>query len=109
MRVAPFPTFFVKKCPFFLHCCPFYKSGSYASPSPSHPITLSSSPSHPITLTRSPSHPLTLQVPVEYNILPPSVTCLTRLWHPNISEDGQICLSLLRPHSVDGLGWAPTR
>ena len=75
--------------------------------SASHPLTLS--PSHLLTLTRSPSHPLTLQVPVEYNILPPSVTCLTRLWHPNISEDGQICLSLLRPHSVDGLGWAPTR
>ena len=32
-----------------------------------------------------------------------------RLWHPNISEEGEICLSLLRPHSVDGLGWAPTR
>jgi len=50
-----------------------------------------------------------VKVPVEYNILPPSVTCLTRLWHPNISEEGEICLSLLRPHSVDGLGWAPTR
>jgi len=50
-----------------------------------------------------------VKVPAEYNILPPSVTCLTRLWHPNISEEGQICLSLLRPHSVDGLGWAPTR
>lgn len=48
-------------------------------------------------------------VPVEYNILPPTVTCLTRLWHPNISETGEICLSLLRLHSVDGLGWAPTR
>ena len=50
-----------------------------------------------------------VQVPVEYNILPPAVTCLTRLWHPNISEDGEICLLLLRPHSMHGLGWAPTR
>ena len=35
--------------------------------------------------------------------------CGPQLWHPNISVEGSICLSLLRPHSVDGLGWAPTR
>lgn len=35
--------------------------------------------------------------------------CLTRLWHPNIAEEGDICLSLLRENSIDGLGWAPTR
>lgn len=40
---------------------------------------------------------------------PPSVKCLTKLWHPNISEDGDICLSLLRQNSIDGMGWAPTR
>lgn len=31
-------------------------------------------------------------VPPEYNIKPPSVTCLTRLWHPNINETGEVCL-----------------
>lgn len=40
---------------------------------------------------------------------PPIVKCETRLWHPNISEEGEICLSLLRQNSIDGLGWAPTR
>lgn len=40
---------------------------------------------------------------------PPTVKCLTKLWHPNISEEGEICLSLLRQNSIDGLGWAPTR
>ena len=40
---------------------------------------------------------------------PPDVVCMTKLWHPNISVDGDICLSLLRPHSLDGMGWAPTR
>ncbi len=40
---------------------------------------------------------------------PPTVKCHTRIWHPNISEDGKICLSILREHSVDGTGWAPTR
>ncbi|XP_072032128.1 NEDD8-conjugating enzyme UBE2F-like isoform X2 [Amphiura filiformis] len=50
-----------------------------------------------------------VHVPDEYNIVPPKVTCSTRIWHPNITEDGKICLSLLREHSVDGTGWAPTR
>ncbi|XP_058063980.1 NEDD8-conjugating enzyme UBE2F-like [Anopheles bellator] len=48
-------------------------------------------------------------VPEEYNMAPPKVKCLTKLWHPNISVDGDICLSLLRLNSIDGLGWAPTR
>ncbi|KAM9710104.1 NEDD8-conjugating enzyme UBE2F isoform 2-T2 [Menidia menidia] len=42
-------------------------------------------------------------------LLPPKVRCLTRIWHPNITENGEICLSLLREHSIDGTGWAPTR
>lgn len=45
----------------------------------------------------------------EYNMAPPTVKCLTKLWHPNISEDGDVCLSILRQNSIDGLGWAPTR
>jgi len=40
---------------------------------------------------------------------PPVVKCLTKLWHPNISEDGDVCLSILRQSSIDGMGWAPTR
>lgn len=35
---------------------------------------------------------------------PPIVKCLTRVWHPNINEDGSICLSLLRQNSLDGFG-----
>ncbi|KAK8747906.1 hypothetical protein OTU49_016222 [Cherax quadricarinatus] len=50
-----------------------------------------------------------INVPEEYNIAPPTVRCETKLWHPNISEEGEICLSLLRQNSIDGLGWAPTR
>ncbi|XP_067844084.1 NEDD8-conjugating enzyme UBE2F isoform X4 [Heptranchias perlo] len=48
-------------------------------------------------------------VPEAYNMVPPKVKCLTRIWHPNITETGEICLSLLREHSIDGTGWAPTR
>lgn len=50
-----------------------------------------------------------IEVPEEYNMVPPKVKCQTPLWHPNISEEGDICLSLLRQNSIDGLGWAPTR
>uniref|UniRef100_A0A8C6B8V2 E2 NEDD8-conjugating enzyme n=2 Tax=Odontoceti TaxID=9722 RepID=A0A8C6B8V2_MONMO len=49
------------------------------------------------------------EVPDAYNMVPPKVRCLTRIWHPNITETGEICLSLLREHSIDGTGWAPTR
>ncbi|CAK1544364.1 unnamed protein product [Leptosia nina] len=45
----------------------------------------------------------------DYNMAPPKVKCLTRLWHPNINLDGDICLSLLRQTSIDEHGWAPTR
>lgn len=50
-----------------------------------------------------------VEIPPEYNIKPPAVKCQTRLWHPNITEDGKICLSILREHSLDGTGWLPTR
>lgn len=43
------------------------------------------------------------------NRQPPKVKCVTKLWHPNISVSGDICLSLLRQNSIDGLGWVPTR
>ncbi|XP_052378885.1 NEDD8-conjugating enzyme UBE2F-like isoform X6 [Oncorhynchus keta] len=50
-----------------------------------------------------------IDVPEAYNMVPPKVKCQTRIWHPNIAETGEICLSLLREHSIDGTGWAPTR
>ncbi|CAH0562704.1 unnamed protein product [Brassicogethes aeneus] len=50
-----------------------------------------------------------INVTDEYNMVPPVVKCLTKLWHPNITEAGEVCLSLLRRHSVDGMGWSPIR
>ncbi|XP_062518464.1 NEDD8-conjugating enzyme UBE2F-like [Corticium candelabrum] len=51
----------------------------------------------------------TIEIPEGYNIKPPVATCTTRLWHPNITEDGKICLSILREHALDSSGWLPTR
>ncbi|VDD77654.1 unnamed protein product [Mesocestoides corti] len=48
-------------------------------------------------------------VPEGYNHVPPIVKCTTKIWHPNIDEEGRVCLSLLRPSSLDSSGWAPTR
>ncbi|KAF1407343.1 UBE2F enzyme, partial [Chauna torquata] len=33
-----------------------------------------------------------IEVPDAYNMVPPKVKCLTRIWHPNITETGEICL-----------------
>ena len=45
-----------------------------------------------------------IHVGEDYNITPPEVKCCTRLWHPNISEEGEVCLSILRQNSIDGMG-----
>ncbi|CAL8080263.1 unnamed protein product [Calicophoron daubneyi] len=50
-----------------------------------------------------------ISVPEGYNHTPPLVHCSTRIWHPNIDEEGRVCLSLLRQSSLDYSGWAPTR
>uniref|UniRef100_A0A1I7UDQ2 E2 NEDD8-conjugating enzyme n=1 Tax=Caenorhabditis tropicalis TaxID=1561998 RepID=A0A1I7UDQ2_9PELO len=50
-----------------------------------------------------------IRVMPEYNNIPPVVKCLTKLWHPNITEDGAVCLSILRQNSLDQYGWKPTR
>ncbi|NWR80121.1 UBE2F enzyme, partial [Centropus unirufus] len=33
-----------------------------------------------------------IEVPDAYNMVPPKVKCSTRIWHPNITETGEICL-----------------
>uniref|UniRef100_A0A4W5P7X4 Ubiquitin-conjugating enzyme E2F (putative) n=1 Tax=Hucho hucho TaxID=62062 RepID=A0A4W5P7X4_9TELE len=77
-----------------LHCCSSY-------------LSLSSSADE--GYYQSGKFQFEIDVPEAYNMVPPKVKCQTRIWHPNIAETGEICLSLLREHSIDGTGWAPTR
>ncbi|KAK2101879.1 NEDD8-conjugating enzyme ube2f [Saguinus oedipus] len=44
------------------------------------------------------------EVPDTYNMVPSKVKCLTKIWHPNITKTGEICLSLLRKDSIDSTG-----
>eukprot|EP00658_Telonema_sp_P-2_P019287 TRINITY_DN1759_c0_g1_i5.p1 TRINITY_DN1759_c0_g1~~TRINITY_DN1759_c0_g1_i5.p1 ORF type:complete len:275 (+),score=96.05 TRINITY_DN1759_c0_g1_i5:114-827(+) len=35
-------------------------------------------------------------VPPDYNYKPPKVSCVTRIYHPNIDTEGHVCLNVLR-------------
>jgi len=34
--------------------------------------------------------------PPDYNIHPPTVRCMTQIWHPNVDTEGHVCLNILR-------------
>jgi len=38
-----------------------------------------------------------MKFPVDYPYSPPSVRFLTKMWHPNIYESGEVCISILHP------------
>jgi len=40
----------------------------------------------------------------DYPNKPPKVTCLTKVWHPNISLDGHVCHNYLQSNEVYGVG-----
>jgi len=44
--------------------------------------------------------------PVKYPIHAPKVICTTPIWHPNIDEEGAICLNILKSANVGG-AWRP--
>eukprot|EP01087_Luapelamoeba_hula_P024894 TRINITY_DN963_c0_g1_i1.p1 TRINITY_DN963_c0_g1~~TRINITY_DN963_c0_g1_i1.p1 ORF type:complete len:168 (-),score=33.72 TRINITY_DN963_c0_g1_i1:129-632(-) len=47
----------------------------------------------------------TLKFPPEYPLMPPVMTFITPLWHPNIYPDGRVCISILHPPGDDQYGY----
>lgn len=45
---------------------------------------------------------VTVDFPAEYPFKPPRVTFLTKIYHPNIDEKGQVCLALINTEN-----WKP--
>lgn len=43
-----------------------------------------------------------LKIPHAYPFKPPKLLCLDKVFHPNIDDDGNVCMEILR------LGWRPT-
>ena len=38
-----------------------------------------------------------MKFPMDYPYSPPSVRFLTKVWHPNVYENGDLCISILHP------------
>jgi len=46
-----------------------------------------------------------LTFPPEYPLLPPKMRFLTKMWHPNIYENGEVCISILHAPGEDQWGY----
>jgi len=44
-----------------------------------------------------------LKFPGDYPNNPPDMKFLSKMWHPNIYEDGKVCISILHPPGTDDL------
>ncbi|TFY64739.1 hypothetical protein EVJ58_g2414 [Rhodofomes roseus] len=46
-----------------------------------------------------------LSFPEEFPLQPPKMKFLTQMWHPNIYQDGTVCISILHPPGEDQYGY----
>ncbi|KAI5210097.1 ubiquitin-conjugating enzyme [Aureobasidium subglaciale] len=46
-----------------------------------------------------------LHFPPEYPHMPPKMKFVTPIWHPNIYESGEVCISILHPPEEDKYGY----
>ncbi|KAF3927910.1 hypothetical protein ABW20_dc0106784 [Dactylellina cionopaga] len=46
-----------------------------------------------------------LSFPKEYPLMPPKMKFETPIWHPNIYENGTVCISILHPPEEDKYGY----
>ena len=49
---------------------------------------------------------LSLHFPSDYPFRPPTVKFLTKIYHPNVDKNGNICLDILK-HGTQGNTWSP--
>jgi ubiquitin-conjugating enzyme E2 G1 len=42
-----------------------------------------------------------MDFPSDYPLKPPTMKFITKMWHPNIHEDGKVCISILHPAEHD--------
>jgi hypothetical protein len=47
----------------------------------------------------------TLTFPTDYPMSPPTMKFTTKIWHPNVYEDGRVCISILHPPGDDEYGY----
>jgi len=59
---------------------------------------------------------LSMKFPSDYPMMPPTVHFVSDFWHPNVYNDGKVCISILHPPGVDemsgelpGERWLPTQ
>ncbi|XP_045128297.1 ubiquitin-conjugating enzyme E2 R2-like isoform X7 [Portunus trituberculatus] len=57
-------------------------------------LTAITAPIHTLTTTTTTAH---VKFPPDYPYSPPSVRFLTKVWHPNVYENGDLCISILHP------------
>jgi len=44
-----------------------------------------------------------LVFPKDFPNMPPTMTFVSEMWHPNVYEDGKVCISILHPPGEDAL------
>jgi len=44
-----------------------------------------------------------MKFPTDYPYSPPSVRFITKVWHPNVYENGDLCISILHPPGEDAM------
>lgn len=44
-----------------------------------------------------------LEFPKDFPNMPPTMTFISEMWHPNVYEDGKVCISILHPPGEDAL------
>jgi ubiquitin-conjugating enzyme E2 G1 len=44
-----------------------------------------------------------LVFPADFPNMPPTMTFISEMWHPNVYEDGKVCISILHPPGEDAM------